>query len=128
MVFFHSITIFEIIHLGKMGENKILNFELNHAVAPLLYHSPLPNDPKQEINIRLSGRTAEFINDLPYEKTKVQRILAKTMATNTGHQHMERDTIGITSSSTTLPISNTETISVSKIVSFIIAQQRLPKK
>ena len=46
------------------------------------------------------------------------------MATSaTGHQHMEKDTIGISSSSTTLPISNTETISVSTTVSFIISQQ-----
>jgi len=111
-----------------MGENKTLNFELYHAAACFLYHSPLPNDPKQEINISLNGKTAEFINDIPYEKTKAQRILAKTISTNTGHQHIEGDTIGTSSSSLTLNISNAETISVSINMSFIISRKRLPRK
>ena len=85
---FYSNTIFEIIYLGKMGENKTFNFELKHPAAPFCTIHSLPSDPKQEINSNLSGKIAEFINDLPYEKTKAQRILAKTIPTNTDHQHI----------------------------------------
>jgi len=106
-------TIFKIVHIGKMGENKILNFELNHAVAPLLYYSSLLSDPKQEISTSLSGKTAEFVNDLPYEKTKAQRILAKAIPTSTSHSHLGGDANGTRTSSTKLPISNPQPISVS---------------
>ncbi len=89
-----------------MGENKTLNFELNQAAACFLYQSPLLSDPKQEINIKLSSKTAEFTNDLPYEKTKAQRILAKTIPTSTSHPHLVINTID-----TSPPVS--------KIISFL---------
>ncbi len=101
-----------------MGENQTLNFELNQSAACYLYHSPLLSDPKQEINIQLTGKTAEFINDLPYEKTKAQRILAKAIPTSTSHSHLGSDAHDIRSSPTKLPINDPQPISVSKIISF----------
>ncbi len=115
--FYHPVTVFAIVCIGKMGENNTLSFELNHAAAFVLYYPLLPNDPQRDINISLSGKTAEIINDLPYEKTKAQRILAKTISTNTGHPHIGRDTIGTSSSLTTLPMSNSEPIPVKIIIS-----------
>jgi hypothetical protein len=102
-----------IVYLGKMGENKTLNFDLNQAAACYLYHSPLPSDPNQEINTQITGKIAEFINDLPYEKTKAQRILAKAIPTSTSHSHLGGDANGTRTSSTKLPISNPQPISVS---------------
>ena len=69
-----------------MRENNTFNFDLNHPAALLFYHSSLLHDPKREIKLSLIGKTPEFINDVPYEKTKAQRILAKTMPTSSSHQ------------------------------------------
>lgn len=102
-----------------MGENKTLNFEMNQTSAPLLYHISLLNDQKQDINLNLSGKTAEVIDDLPYEKTKAQRILAKTIATNTDQQQIGKYTIAPSASATTFPINNTKTIPVSTLDHFI---------
>lgn len=115
---FILIIIFKIIHLGKMRDNNILTFEMNHDVAPLLYHIPSPLLSTKEVNMNIISKTADFINDLPYEKTKAQRILAKTMATNIGHQQTEKEAITTSISSTILPVSNRETIPVSIVYHF----------
>jgi hypothetical protein len=98
--------VFSVVYLGKMGENKTINFELDQAAACYLYHVPFPSDPKQEVNIQLTGQKAEFINDLPYEKIKAQRILAKAIPTSTSHSHLGDDANDIRSSLTKLPINN----------------------
>ena len=102
-----------------MGGNQTFSFELNQDAACLLYQPLLVIDSKPDINIRLSGKTAEFDKEPSYEKSKAQRILAKKMATSTGDPHHEKDPITNTASSTTLPTVNEETVAVSQIIFFI---------
>jgi hypothetical protein len=92
-----------------MGDNNTLNFDLNHPASLLLYHPSLPSDLQRDINSSISGKTAEFLIDPPYEKTKAQRLLAKTTPTSTNNQPIEGDTI-----------SNAKTIPVSTIIPFNI--------
>ena len=117
----YSLAIFEMIHTGKMAENNTLTFEQDHPGATILYHPSLPTNPEREINSNLNGEVAEFINDPPYEKTKAQRILAKTAPASTAGQYTEEVTIGTSSSLSTLTGSNTDTIPVSTLTGFIIA-------
>ncbi len=112
----YLIITFKIVHIGTMGENKTFNFEVDHDAALLFYHSPLSSDQKQEININLTGKTAEFVNDSQYEKTKAQRILAKTIPSSNIRQQIEGETIVTSSSSSNLIISDADTISVSTMI------------
>ncbi len=108
----YLIITFKIVHIGTMGENKTFNFEVDHDAAVLFYHPPLSSDQ----NISLTGKTAEFVNDPQYEKTKAQRVLAKTIPSSTIRQQIEGETIGTSSSSSNLILSDAETISVSTMM------------
>ena len=98
-----------------MEENKTFNFQLTHDTAVLLYNSPLSSDPKRDINTFLIDQTAQFVNDPQYEKTKAQRVLAKTLASNILRQQTERNTIDASSSLSNLILSTAETIPVSTV-------------
>ncbi|CAF1322126.1 unnamed protein product [Adineta steineri] len=97
--------------IGKVGDNKTINFELEHDAALLLYSPLLPNDPEQEVHMILNGKISEFISDSQYEKTKAQRVLAKAIPTNSIRQQIDRDTIVTNSSLSNLIVNNEEIIS-----------------
>ena len=99
---FYSINTFLVIYLGQMGENKTFHFELEQTSACLLYPSALPSDPKHEITTELSARTAQFITDLPYEKAKAQRILAKTIVADASRDIGNTGPSSVESSSATV--------------------------
>lgn len=101
----YSIDITLMIVLGQMGENKMLHFELEQKGARLLYQPALPNDPKREINIQLSGQTAQLTTDPPYERTKAQRVLAKTIATDVNRASLPENATD--SSPTTVDVGKT---------------------
>ena len=112
---FHLIDIRLIISIGKMGENQAFHFELEQTGARLLYHSSLPSDPKRDINIKISGQTAEFITDLPYEKTKAQRILAKPIPTDARHANLPENVTNSSPVTTDLEKPTSSSMNVSPV-------------
>ena len=73
-----------------MGRNNTISFEINQISACLQYHSLSPINPEQEIKTQLTGEISKIDLDIPFEKTKAQRLLAKTLEKNTSESQINK--------------------------------------